>query len=59
MVLLRKGEDVREARSPFVINSLKRQGYKEVDDAAQVRVVDETPEPVQIKVKTKKGGRKS
>ncbi len=66
MVVLRRGNDEQVARSPYIINSLKKQGFKEVTDDALTIDVDEpteapveTPEAETPTKKPKKGGKKS
>ena len=60
MATLQKGDDERVANSPYVINSLKAHGYVDVNSTpTHIPVKAPDDNPVKIKVKTKKGGKKS
>lgn len=47
MPLMRRGEEVREANSPYIIQSLKAHGFKDVTSE------DKKPRRVRIPVKNK------
>ena len=60
MAVLKRGDDERVANSPYVINSLKAHGYVDVYSApTHIPVKGPDDNPIKIKVKTKKGGKKS
>ena len=55
MPLMQRGDDVQVARSPYAVNSLKKQGYREVSQASE----SSAEQPTEPPKKPKKGGKKS
>lgn len=57
MAVLYRGDEQREARSPYVINSLKAQGYTD-KPKTRIAVTGGDDAPKKVKVKKRKERRK-